>query len=158
MFSPITHRHLKAIQLPIQILDSLGCCIAALGAGPVEACRAQVADFGGAGPCALIGGGAANPVYAGFWNAALVHYVDFMANFLAPTETCHTADYFGVALTLAEYVNGSGRDLMLAVALAYTVKSCFVGHANFMTRGFDHTTQLAFSLGAARRHLFPRDT
>ena len=27
-------------QLPIHILDSLGCCIAALGAGPVEACRA----------------------------------------------------------------------------------------------------------------------
>jgi 2-methylcitrate dehydratase len=39
-------------QLPVHILDSLGCCIAALGAGPVEACRAQVADFGGNGPCA----------------------------------------------------------------------------------------------------------
>ena len=38
-------------QLPVHILDSLGCCIAALGAGPVEACRAQVADFGGDGPC-----------------------------------------------------------------------------------------------------------
>jgi hypothetical protein len=25
-------------QLPVHILDSLGCCIAALGAGPVEAC------------------------------------------------------------------------------------------------------------------------
>jgi 5-methyltetrahydropteroyltriglutamate--homocysteine methyltransferase len=33
--------------LPVHILDSLGCCIAALGAGPVGACRAQVADFGG---------------------------------------------------------------------------------------------------------------
>ncbi len=26
-------------QLPVHILDSLGCCIAALGAGPVQACR-----------------------------------------------------------------------------------------------------------------------
>jgi hypothetical protein len=33
-------------QLPVHILDSIGCCIAALGAGPIEACRAQVADFG----------------------------------------------------------------------------------------------------------------
>jgi 2-methylcitrate dehydratase PrpD len=32
-------------QLPIHILDSLGCCIAALGAGPVQACREQVAEF-----------------------------------------------------------------------------------------------------------------
>ena len=82
-------------QLPVHILDSLGCCIAALGAGPVEACRTQVADFGGDGPCALIGGGNANPIFAAFWHTALVRYVDFMDNFLAPTETCHTADNFG---------------------------------------------------------------
>src|SRR5580692_6010662 len=140
-------------QLPVHILDSLGCCIAALGAGPIEACRAQVSDFGGDGPCALIGGGNANPIFAAFWHTALVRYVDFMDNFLAPTETCHTADNFGVALTIAEYVGGSGRDLMLAVALSYTVQSRFVDHANFMTRGFDHTAQLAFSLNAAAGRL-----
>ena len=47
-------------QLPVHILDSIGCCIAALDAGPIEACRAQVTDFGGDGPCALIGGGKAS--------------------------------------------------------------------------------------------------
>jgi 2-methylcitrate dehydratase len=140
-------------QLPVHILDSIGCCIAALGAGPVEACRAQVADFGSDGPCALIGGGKANPIYAAFWHTALVRYVDFMDNFLAATETCHTADNFGVALTVTDYVGGSGRDLMLAVALSYTVQSRFVDHANFMTRGFDHTTQLAFSLNSAAGRL-----
>jgi len=140
-------------QLAVHILDSLGCCIAALGAGPVEACHAQVADFGGDGPCALIGGGKANPIYAAFWHTALVRYVDFMDDFLAPTETCHTADNFGVALTATEYVGGSGRDLMLAVALSCTVQSRFVDHGNFMTRGFDHTAQLAFSLNAAAGRL-----
>src|ERR1700730_12137070 len=140
-------------QLPIHILDSLGCCIAALGADPIEACWQQVAEFGGGGPSALIGGGNANPIFAAFWHTGLVRYVDFMDNFLAPTETCHTADNFGVALTIADYVGGSGRDLMLAVALAYTVQSRFVDHANFMTRGFDHTAQLAFSLNAAAGRL-----
>jgi len=140
-------------QLPVHILDSIGCCIAALGSGPIEACRAQVTDFGGDGPCTLIGGGKASPIFAGFWHTALVRYVDFMDNFLAPTETCHTADNFGVALTMAEYIGGSGRDLMLGVALSYTVQSRFVDHANFMTRGFDHTAQLAFSLNAAAGRL-----
>jgi len=140
-------------QLPIHILDSLGCCIAALGAGPVDACRDQVGEFGGIGPCALIGGGKANPVYAAFWHTALVRYVDFMDNFLAQTETCHTADNFGVALTIADYVGATGRDLMLAVALAYTVQSRFVDHANFMSSGFDHTAQLAFSHNAAAGRL-----
>jgi 2-methylcitrate dehydratase len=140
-------------QLPIHILDSLACCIAALGANPIEACHLQVAEFGGNNPCTLIGGGQANPIYAAFWHTALVRYVDFMDNFLAQTETCHTADNFGVALTIADYVGGSGRDLMLAVALGYTVQSRFVDHANFMTSGFDHTAQLAFSHNAAAGRL-----
>jgi len=140
-------------QLPIHILDSLGCCIAALGASPIQACREQVTEFGGTGPCPLIGGGQANPIYAAFWHTAIVRYVDFMDNFLAQTETCHTADNFGVALTIAEYVGGSGKDLMLGVALGYTVQSRFVDHANFMTSGFDHTSQLAFSHNAAAGRL-----
>src|ERR1700689_4564612 len=140
-------------QLPIHILDSLGCCIAALGAGPVQACREQVTEFGGTGPSPLIGGGQANPIYAAFWHTVLVRYVDFMDNFLAPTETCHTADNFGVALTAAELAGGTGRDLMLGVALGYTVQSRLVDHGNFMTRGFDHTAQLAFSHNAAAGRL-----
>ena len=76
-----------------------------------------------------------------------------MDNFLAPTETCHTADNFGVALTAAEYVGGTGRDLMLGVAIGYTVQSRLVDHGNFMMRGFDHTAQLAFSHNAAAGRL-----
>jgi 2-methylcitrate dehydratase len=140
-------------QLPVHILDSLACCIAALGAGPVNACRDQVTDFGGGQGVPLIGGGTANPVYAAFWHTALVRYVDFMDNFLAPTETCHTADNFGVALTAAQLAGGSGQDLMLGVAIGYTVQSRLVDHGNFMTRGFDHTTQLAFSHNAAAGRL-----
>src|ERR1700728_2678981 len=140
-------------QLPIHILDSLACSIAALGAGPVDACRAQVMEFGGTGPSTLIGGGQVNPIYAAFWHTALVRYVDFMDNFLAPTETCHTADNFGVALTAAELAGASGRELMVGVALGYTVQSRSVDHGNFMTRGFDHTAQLAFSHNAAAGRL-----
>jgi 2-methylcitrate dehydratase PrpD len=35
---------------------------------------------------ARFGGGNANPIFAAFWHTALVRYVDFMDNFLAPTE------------------------------------------------------------------------
>src|ERR1700678_2933387 len=140
-------------QLPIHILDSLACSIAALGAGPVDACRAQVTEFGGTGPSTLIGGGQENLIYGAFWHNALVGYDSFMDNLLGATETCHTADNFGVALTIADYVGGSGRDLMLALALGYTVQSRLVDHANFMSSGFDHTSQLAFSLNAAAGRL-----
>ncbi len=88
-----------------------------------------------------------------FWHTATVRYVDFMDNFLAPSETCHTADNFGVALTAADYAGSSGKDLMLGVALGYTVQSRFVDHANFMESGLDHTAQLAFSHCAAAGRL-----
>jgi 2-methylcitrate dehydratase len=42
---------------------------------------------------------------------------------------------------------------MLGVALGYTVQSRFVDHADFMTSGFDHTSQLAFSHNAAAGRL-----
>ena len=44
-------------QLPIHILDSLGCCIAALGAGPIQACREQVGEFGGCHGANIAGNG-----------------------------------------------------------------------------------------------------
>ena len=43
-------------------------------------------------------------MYAAFWHTALVRHVDFMDNFLAPTETCHTADNFGPMLTGAPFL------------------------------------------------------
>jgi 2-methylcitrate dehydratase PrpD len=42
---------------------------------------------------------------------------------------------------------------MLGLALGHTVQSRFVDHANFMSSGFDHTSQLAFSLNAAAGRL-----
>jgi 2-methylcitrate dehydratase PrpD len=42
---------------------------------------------------------------------------------------------------------------MLRTAVGYTVQSRFVDHANLMTSGFDHTTQLALSHNAAAGRL-----
>lgn len=140
-------------QIPIHMLDSVGCQIAALGAGPVNACRAQVEEFGPTGSIPLIGGGTSNPVMAAFWHTALVRYVDAMDNILAPTETAHTADNFGGVWTAAVAKNVSGKDLMLGMAIGWSVQSLLVVQGNFMSRGFDHTAQLAFSVPAAAGRL-----
>ena len=133
-------------QIPIHMLDSLGCQIAALGAEPVNACYEQLQEFAPNGSVPLIGGGTSNPVYAAFWHTVLVRYVDAMDNILAPTETAHTADNFGGVLTAAIISNASGKDLMLGMALGWTLQSLLVEHGNFMTRGLDHTAQLAISV------------
>lgn len=145
-------------QIPIHILDSLGCQIAALGATPIDVCRRQTREFGGGGHVPLIAGGYSNPVYAAFWHTALVRYVDAMDNIMAPTETAHTADNFGGVLTAAEIADASGKDLMLAVAVSWSIQSLLVEKANFMSKGFDHTAQLAYSIPAAAGKLMGWDT
>lgn len=140
-------------QIPIHMLDSIGCQLAALGAGPINACRAQVQEFGPSGSVPLIAGGTSNPLLASFWHTALVRYVDAMDNILAPTETAHTADNFGGVWTAAVAANASGKDLALGMAIGWSVQSLLVEDGNFMSRGFDHTTQLAFSVPAAAGRL-----
>ena len=134
--------------LKMHILDTLGCALAVLGEGPIAAMRAQVDEFGGRGPCTLIGGGKASPPYAAFYNTSLTRYLDFMDNYLGQSETCHPCDNFAPVLAAVEYAGGSGRDLMTALALAYQVQCRMTGAAPIMQRGFDHTTQLSFSVAA----------
>lgn len=145
------------VQIPVHVLDSLGCQIAALGAGPINACKSVVSEFAPSGAVPLLGGGTSSPGYAAFWHTALVRYVDAMDNILAPTETAHTADNFGGVLTAAAIAKSSGKDLMLGVALGWSVQTLLVEHGNFMTKGLDHTAQLAFSVPAAAGKLLGLD-
>src|SRR5271155_218363 len=70
-------------RLKVSLLDALACAINALGAPPIEACRAQAEEFGGrVGRCTLIGGGRSNIIYAAFYNTALIRYVDYMDSYL----------------------------------------------------------------------------
>ncbi|MBV9852632.1 MAG: MmgE/PrpD family protein [Armatimonadetes bacterium] len=134
--------------LKMHILDTLGCALAVLGEGPLRATRAQADEFGGDGPCTLIGGGKASPPCAAFYNTTLTRYLDFMDNYLGESETCHPCDNLASVLAATEYAGGSGKDLMTALAVAYQVQCRMTGAAPIMQRGFDHTTQLSFSLAA----------
>ncbi len=135
-------------QLKMHILDTLGCALNVLGEGPIGATRAQVDEFGGTGKCTLIGGGTASPPYAAFYNTTLTRYLDFMDNYLGLSETCHPCDNFGSVLAATEYAGGSGNDLLTALAVAYQVQCRLTGAAPIMQKGFDHTTQLSFSIAA----------
>src|SRR3984885_652389 len=93
-------------RLKISILDAVACAINALGAPPIEACRAQADELGGpGGRCTLVGGGHANPVYAAFYNTALIRYVDFMDSFLARGGLCHPSDNTGAILAAGEHAD-----------------------------------------------------
>ena len=66
------------------ILDSLGCAIAALPGQPFQALRQQFEEYRAPGRCTLIGGGKTSADQAALFNSALVRYVDLLDSYMAP--------------------------------------------------------------------------
>jgi 2-methylcitrate dehydratase len=135
-------------ELKIRVLDAVGCALGALDAPPVRAIRAQVDELGGRPLCTLVGGGATAPDRAALYNGALVRYLDFNDSYFAPGETCHPSDNLAPVLAAAEYVDGSGRELLTALAVAYQVQCRLSDEAPVRAKGFDHTTQGAYAAAA----------
>lgn len=135
-------------QLKIRVLDSLGCAIGAIDGEPVQLVHGQVAEFDPRGACTLIGGGHAPPDRATFYNGALVRYLDYNDGYLAKGESCHPSDNLSAVLAAAEYAEGSGRDLMVALAVAYQVQCRLSDEAPVRAAGFDHTTQGTYAVAA----------
>ncbi|MBL8101551.1 MAG: MmgE/PrpD family protein [Anaerolineales bacterium] len=135
-------------QSKIRILDALACAIGALDGEPIKMIRAQINEFGGEGLCTLIGGGRTAPDRAALYNSALVRYLDFNDSYLAKGETCHPSDNLGAVLAACEYVDGSGKDLLTALAVAYQVLCRLSDVAPVRAKGFDHTTLGAFAVAA----------
>jgi 2-methylcitrate dehydratase len=135
-------------ELKTRVLDSLGCALGALGHEPVRFIRQQIDDFGGSDRCTLIGGGKTAPDRAAFFNGALVRYLDFNDSYLASGETCHPSDNLGAVFAASEYANASGRDFLTALAVAYQVQCRLSEAAPVRSKGFDHTTQGAYSVAA----------
>lgn len=136
------------LELKIRIADALACSVGALEGEPILMLQAQIADFGGVGHCTLFGGGSTAPDRAALFNGALVRYLDFNDSYLAKGETCHPSDNLGAVLAAAEYANGSGKDFLAALALAYQVQCRLSDVAPVRARGFDHTTQGSYAVAA----------
>lgn len=135
-------------QAKIRVLDALGCAIGAIGAPVIRALAAQEDEFGGNRLCTLIGGGQTAPDRAAFYNSAMVRYLDFNDSYLAKGETCHPSDNLGAVLAASEYADGSGKEFIAALAVAYQVQCRLSDVAPVRSRGFDHTTQGSYAVAA----------
>lgn len=136
----------ECVQLKIRILDSLGCAIGAIDGEPIRMLREQIP--GSDGVCTLIAGGRAAADRAAFYNGALVRYLDFNDSYLAKGETCHPSDNLASVLAATEYADGTGRDLLVALSVAYQVQCRLSDIAPVRAAGFDHTTQGAYAVAA----------
>jgi 2-methylcitrate dehydratase len=136
-------------RLKIHLLDSLGCALGALNAPPVVMQRQSIVELGGNEQASILGTGKRLAVDRSAQHyTALTRYLDFMDNFIAKHGTCHPSDNIGSVLAVCEWKDLPGRDLLEAMALAYNVQCRMIEAEPSMDKGFDHTTQLSFSIAA----------
>src|ERR1700749_3995721 len=136
------------------ILDSIGCAIAALPGAPFQALREQFEEYRASGRCTLIGGGNTSADQAALFNSGLVRYVDLLDSYMSPVGLCHPSDNFGAVLAAAEQAGSSGEEFMLALAVAYEIQCRFTAAVPVMAKGFNHASQLAISAAAGAGKLF----
>ncbi|MEX3939341.1 MmgE/PrpD family protein [Paraburkholderia sp. BR10937] len=128
--------------------DALGCGIAALGEKPVGIARQVALNYAsgdGRGATVLGTQRRTAPDLATFANGAAIRYYD-LNDVYAGKEIGHPSDNIAACLAQGEAEGANGRDLIVAIALAYEIDCRLMDAASISSRGWDHPI---FSLPAA---------
>ncbi|OBI81233.1 MmgE/PrpD family protein [Mycobacterium sp. 1245805.9] len=139
------------------VLDSAACAVGSLDGELIATIREHTDQFSGVPTATLVGGGRASVDQAAFFNAVLVRYPDLLDTYLTVGGLCHPADNFGAILAVAEHVNATGADFLLALAVAYEIQCRFSAQVPVMARGLNHALQLAMSVAAGSAKLLGLD-
>jgi 2-methylcitrate dehydratase len=139
------------------VLDSIACAVGSLDGELITTIREQTEQFSSRPTATLVGGGRASVDQAAFFNAVLVRYPDLLDTYLTIGGLCHPADNFGAVLAVAEHVNASGADFLLALAIAYEIQCRFSAQVPVMAKGLNHALQLAMSVAAGSAKLLGLD-
>ena len=132
-----------------RVLDSLGCAMGARHAEPAHIAR-ELALSVRASPGATVIGTThkSAPDHAAFANGVLFRYLDFNDTYLSK-EPAHPSDNIAAILAAAEVVGASGKDVILAIVLAYEVQCRLCDAYSIRAQGWDHVTYGAFSTSLA---------
>lgn len=132
-----------------RVVDSLGCALGALGSEPVRAAHAMARAMPMATGATVLGlGTRTTPELAAFANGAAIRYLDFNDTYLSK-EPAHPSDNLSAILAVAQAEGRSGRDVLVAMVLAYEIQCRLCDAASIRARGWDHVTYGAISSAIA---------
>lgn len=144
--------------LKIRIVDSIGCAGGSFDAAPVQAVRDYIDECGGNATATLIGGGQVTPEQAAFYNGALVRYLDFNDAYASQRGGGgHPSDNLSAVMAAAEHAKRSGKDLLVALAIAYHVQTRLAEEGSNTRQRYDHTTVGVYSSTAGAAHALGLD-
>ncbi len=121
-----------------RIIDSLGCAIGAFSADPVKISRKVAETTRDSQGSTLFGTRKkTSPDLAAFVNGIMVRYFDYNDTYLSK-EPAHPSDNIGPCFSVAESERATGKDLLIAIVLAYEIQCRLCDAADIRHRGWDH--------------------
>lgn len=134
-----------------RIIDSLGCALGAIDSPPAKAIRAHLHTMPEGDATLLFETRKVSPDAAAFLNATLVRFLDFNDGYFS-LEPGHSSDNIPALLAVAEAEGLGGREVILAMVIAYEVQMRLQDAACLFRRGWDHVNYVTISatLGAGK--------
>ncbi len=126
--------------------DSLGCAYGGLDTRDAAMMRELMRDLGGPGESSVIGTGERAPaLHTSLVNGLLIRALDYN-DIYWNQDPSHPSDLIPAALSTGEARGRSGRDLILAIALAYEfeMRFCQAGLPGIRERKWHHASLTAF--------------
>jgi len=144
---PIVHETKK------RIIDSLGCAIGAFDAQPVQIAREVANQANVKNGSTILGTNKRTTAdLAAFVNGIMVRYFDYNDTYLS-LEPAHPSDNIGPCFGVADIEGSSGKDLLLAIALAFEIQCRLCDAADIRHRGWDHVCYGLVSMALASGRL-----
>ncbi len=130
--------------------DSIGCALGGSQQEDAHILLAHYKEMGGssspnAATC-FVSGFKTNPVDAAFLNDHMIRAMDYN-DIYWKADPCHPSDIIAGPLALCEYLNLTGKDLILATIIAYEIEQrlCEFGLPGIREYGWHHATLTAFA-------------
>lgn len=127
------------------LMDSVGCALGGAQQHDVHLARTVLGEIAGRGEATvLVTGERWDPVSAALLNALMIRVMDYN-DIYWKQDPSHPSDLIPAAMAAAERAGGSGRDLLLGIALAYEFEQrlCEVSFPGIRELGWHHATLTA---------------
>ena len=120
-----------------RLVDAIACAIGGYTSEPAQIARRVAANNSGTPPARLFGTGKQTSMeMAAFANAVMVRYLDFNDTYIAKGSG-HPSDMTTAIIAVAEAHRCSGKETLLAIAIAYEVYAALADQIALRDRGWD---------------------
>ncbi|NPB00926.1 MAG: MmgE/PrpD family protein [Crenarchaeota archaeon] len=146
-------------EVKIRVLDSIGVAVPAYFSDPIRSVRCCASSLSCSSPLCysyMFSDTFVPLEWACFLSTGMVRYLDFNDTYLSK-EPLHPSDMIGTLLTVASYVDASGKELITSIALAYEVGCRFCDAGSLRVHGWDHVNYITIATTLAVGRLLKLD-